>query len=183
MVEHSMIRATKYRLSPGKGIRFAAIAALCLFSTAATNAATAQVKVKSEHGFWKIICETPAGASSEQCGMIQLLSDDKRGELGLSVMVLRPADRKGDLLRIQAPLGVLLPKGVGLEIDGQNIGTAEFARCFADGCFIDVPLDDKLIDALSTGKTAIFKFFLTPEEGVGVPVDLDGFADAYKNLS
>jgi invasion protein IalB len=164
-------------------MRFAAIAAVCLCAAAAATAANAQVEVKSEHGFWKIICEKPPGATNEQCGMIQMLRDETRGDLGLSITVLRPADRQGDLLRIQAPLGVLLPKGIGLEIDGQSIGFADFARCFADGCFTDVPLDDKLIEALSSGKTAIFKFFLTPEEGVGIPVDLEGFADAYQNLS
>lgn len=145
--------------------------------------ATAQIRVDSEFGFWKIICETPPGASAEQCGMHQSVRDDSREELGLSITVLRPADRKGDLLRIQAPLGILLPTGIGLEIDGVNIGTAFFVRCFADGCWADVNVDEKLLDALKTGKTAIFKVFPTPEEGVGIPVDLEGFSQAYSKLS
>jgi invasion protein IalB len=182
--EQSMIRAFIKRFSPRMCTPYAAFAALCLLiAAAAPTAANAQVTVKSEHGFWKIICETPPGATSEQCGMHQSVRDETREELGLSITVLRPADHQGDLLRIQAPLGVLLPTGVGLEIDGQNIGTAFFVRCFADGCWADVKVDDKLLEALSSGKTAIFKFFQTPEEGVGIPVDLKGFAEAYRNLS
>ncbi|MEM7462975.1 MAG: invasion associated locus B family protein [Pseudomonadota bacterium] len=158
------------------------IAAALIFGLS-QKPASAQIRVDSEFGFWKIICETPPGASSEQCGMHQSVRDDSREELGLSITVLRPADRKGDLLRIQAPLGILLPTGIGLEIDGINIGTAFFVRCFADGCWADVNVDEKLLNALKSGKTAIFKVFPTPEEGVGIPVDLEGFAQAYSKLS
>ena len=153
------------------------------FAALTASVSEAQIRIDSEFGFWKIICETPPGASSEQCGMHQSVRDAEREELGLSITVLRPADRQGDLLRIQAPLGILLPTGIGLEIDGEDIGTAFFVRCFADGCWADVNVDEKLLNALSNGETAIFKVFPTPEEGVGIPVELEGFAEAYKKLS
>ena len=155
---------------------------ICAATTLLGGAAAAQVRVASEHGFWKIICETPPGAKSEQCGMHQSVQDETRQELGLSITMLRPADRKGDLLRIQAPLGILLPTGVGLEIDNEKIGTAYFVRCFQDGCWADVEVDEKLLGLLKKGKVAIFKVFPTPEEGIGIPVDLTGFTDAYSNL-
>ena len=35
--------------------------------------------VKSTHGAWSIICDTPAGASSEQCAMMQnVVAEDRR---------------------------------------------------------------------------------------------------------
>ncbi|MFZ1813335.1 MAG: invasion associated locus B family protein [Rhizobiaceae bacterium] len=167
-----------------RSLRQAGAAALLaiLLAPALAQDAGAQVRVASEHGFWKIICETPPGAKSEQCGMHQSVQDEKRPELGLSITMLRPADRKGDLLRIQAPLGVLLPTGVGLEIDEQKIGTAFFVRCFQDGCWADVEIDEKLLETLRKGKVAIFKVFPSPEEGIGIPVDLTGFSEAYANL-
>jgi len=145
--------------------------------------ASAQMRVLSEHGFWKVICETPPGAKAEQCGIHQAVQDGERTELGLSITILRPADRKGDLMRIQAPLGILLPTGVGLEIDGQNFGNVWFIKCFADGCWADADIDAKLLEALKKGKQAIFKVFPTPEEGVGIPVDLSGFSEAYLKIS
>ncbi len=39
-----------------------------------------------------------------------------------------------------------------------------------------------LIDTLSTGKAATFIVFQTPEEGIGIPVDLKGFADGFAAL-
>jgi invasion protein IalB len=163
---------------PTAAALFAALAVL-----APSGEASAQMRVLSEHGFWKVICETPPGAKAEQCGIHQAVQDGERTELGLSITILRPADRKGDLMRIQAPLGILLPTGVGLEIDGQNFGNVWFIKCFADGCWADADIDAKLLEALKKGKQAIFKVFPTPEEGVGIPVDLSGFSEAYLKIS
>lgn len=114
--------------------------------------------------------------------MHQSVQDADREELGLSITYLRPADRNGDLLRIQAPLGILLPNGIGLDVDGEDIGTAYFIRCFTDGCWADVRVDEKLLDVFKSGKEAIFKVFQTPEEGIGIPVNLNGFDEAYESL-
>ena len=81
-----------------------------------------------------------------------------------------------------APLGVLLPNGLGLNIDGADIGRVAFVRCLPNGCVAEVVLDDELIKKLSTGKTAIFVVFKTPEEGIGIPVSLNGFSDGFGQL-
>ena len=86
--------------------------------------------VKSTHGAWSILCDTPAGAKSEQCALIQNVVAADRPEMGLSVVVLKTADNKAKILRVLAPLGVLLPNGLGLNVDGKDIGRAYFVRCF-----------------------------------------------------
>ena len=48
----------------------AALAALVGFSFAATGA-SAQGMVKNTFGDWQMRCETPAGATSEQCALVQ----------------------------------------------------------------------------------------------------------------
>jgi invasion protein IalB len=153
-------------------------AVLCM-AAMAMSPAFAQGSVKSTHGAWNMVCDTPPGASSEQCALMQNVVAEDRPEVGLSVVVLRTADRKSEILRVLAPLGVLLPNGLGLNIDGKDIGRAYFVRCFQDGCYAEVILDDKLLTALKTGKSATFIVFQTPEEGIGIPVDLNGFAEGY----
>ena len=138
--------------------------------------------VRSTHGAWSIICDTPAGATAEQCAMMQNVVADDRPEIGLSVVVLRPADNKAEILRVLAPLGVLLPNGLGLNVDGKDIGRAYFVRCFQDGCYAEVILEKPLLDTLSTGKAATFIVFQTPEEGIGIPVDLAGFGEGFAAL-
>ena len=167
---------------PGVNVLGGLAALMFAFATLSSAQLLAQTRVQAEHGSWDILCETPPGASTEQCAMIQAVQDLNREELGLTIVLLKPADGGGDLLRIQAPLGVLLPWGVDLDIDNENVGRAFFVRCLADGCWAEVNIDKKLIDRFSNGKTALFKVFTTPEEGVGIPVDLEGFSEAYKSL-
>jgi invasion protein IalB len=146
------------------------------------NAAQPSGKVRSTHGTWSIICDTPAGATSEQCVMMQNVVAEDRPEMGLSVVVLRTADNKAEILRVLAPLGVLLPNGLGLNVDGKDIGRAYFVRCFQDGCYAEVILEKPLLDTLKTGTSATFIVFQTPEEGIGIPVELKGFADGFAAL-
>lgn len=138
--------------------------------------------VKSNHGAWSIVCDKPAGASAEQCALMQNVIADDRPEVGLSVVILKTADRKAKILRVLAPLGVLLPNGLGLNIDGKDIGRAYFVRCFSDGCYAEVVLEDALLKTLRAGKQATFIVFQSPEEGIGIPVDLTGFGEGYDAL-
>lgn len=144
--------------------------------------AMAQGKMKSRHGEWALVCDTPPGAAAEQCALVQNVVAEDRPEMGLSVVVLRTADRQAELLRVLAPLGVLLPNGLGLYIDEKEIGNAFFTRCFNDGCYAEVVLEDKLLEAFRAGGTATFIVFQTPEEGIGIPIDLQGFSEGFEKL-
>ena len=138
--------------------------------------------VKSNHGAWSIVCDQPAGASAEQCALMQNVIAEDRPEVGLSVVVLKTADRKAKILRVLAPLGVLLPNGLGLNVDGKDIGRAYFVRCFSDGCYAEVVLEEELLKTCRSGATATFIVFQSPEEGIGIPVDLKGFGEGYDAL-
>jgi invasion protein IalB len=162
----------------------AILAGFTLAALVAGGPALAQPKgnVRATHGAWSIICDTPAGAAAEQCVMMQNVVAEDRPEIGLSVVVLRTADNKAEILRVLAPLGVLLPNGLGLNVDGKDIGRAYFVRCFGDGCYAEVILEKPLMETLKTGKSATFIVFQTPEEGVGIPVDLNGFGEGFAAL-
>ncbi|MEX3007944.1 invasion associated locus B family protein [Hoeflea sp. TYP-13] len=160
------------------------IAALMVLATGYITAAAAQQPgtVRANHGAWSIVCDQPAGASSEQCALMQNVIAEDRPEIGLSVVILKTADKKARVLRVLAPLGVLLPNGLGLNVDGKDIGRAYFVRCFTDGCYAEVILEDTLLNTLKNGGTATFIVFQTPEEGIGIPVDLAGFTDGFAAL-
>ncbi len=163
---------------------FGLVGAVLLGSAAVSGASAQGVggKVSSKHGAWSILCDTPAGANTEQCVLMQNVVAEDRNEVGLSVVVLKTADKKARILRVLAPLGVILPNGLGLNIDGKDLGRAYFVRCFSDGCYAEVILKDDLLTAMQTGQNATFIVFETPEEGIGIPVDLDGFKDGYEKL-
>ena len=169
------------RSGVGGGIALAlALALICLAGWA--TPAAAQGVVKGKFGDWEMRCETPPGASREQCALIQSVAAEDRPNVNLVVIVLKTADGKSRLLRVVAPLGVLLPSGLGLKVDDADIGRAGFVRCLPTGCIAEVTMEDKLIDQLRNGKTATFIIFQTPEEGVGIPLTLAGFKDGFEKL-
>jgi invasion protein IalB len=166
----------------GKRAIAAGLLGLAGLALASAQNAFAQGAVKSVHKDWQIRCDTPPGAKAEQCALIQSVTAEDRANVGLTVIVLKTADAKSRLMRVVAPLGVLLPSGLGLKIDNADVGRAGFVRCLPNGCIAEVVMDDALIKKLQTSKTATFIIFQTPEEGIGFPMSLNGFAEGYAKL-
>jgi len=158
------------------------VAVLSLLGAAAAPCAIAQGIVKSKFGDWEIRCETPSGGGAEQCALIQSVAAEDKANVNLVIIVLRTTDGKSRLLRVVAPLGVLLPNGLALKIDQTDIGRAGFVKCLPTGCIAEVVLDDKLIDQLKTGVTATFIIHQIPDEGIGLPIALNGFKEGFAKL-
>jgi invasion protein IalB len=173
------IQARRFAASGSRWLGLS-LAALSFFGV--TGAASAQGAVKSVHGDWQIRCDTPPGAQAEQCALIQSVVAEDRSNAGLTVIVLKTADQKSKLIRVVAPLGVLLPSGLGLKLDNQDVGRAGFVRCLPNGCVAEVVMDDKLLGQLRNAKTATFIIFETPEEGIGFPLSLNGLGEGYDKL-
>jgi invasion protein IalB len=159
-----------------------ALAVLTVALLGASMQAHGQGAVRSVHGDWQIRCDTPPGAQNEQCALIQSVVAEDRSNAGLTVIVLKTADQKSRLMRVVAPLGVLLPSGLGLKLDNQDVGRAGFVRCLPNGCVAEVVMDDKLLGQLKGAKTATFIIFETPEEGIGFPLSLNGLAEGFDKL-
>ena len=168
-------------LRPTASALGAAAFALAAVSTFGADA-RAQGAVRSVHGDWQIRCDTPPGAQNEQCALMQSVTAEDRPNVGLTVIVLKTSDQKSRLMRVVAPLGVLLPSGLGLKIDNNDVGRAGFVRCLPNGCVAEVVMDDKLIGQLRTGQTSTFIIFQTPEEGIGFPMSLKGFGEGFDKL-
>ena len=160
-----------------RGLALAGLAALSW-----SGAGLAQGVVRNSFGDWQVRCETPAGARNEQCAIVQNVAAEDRPSITLVIMVFKTADGKSRLLRVIAPLGVLLPAGLGLKIDQTDVGRAGFVRCLTTGCVADIVMEDSLMDQFRKGQTATFILFQTPEEGIGIPVALNGFGPGFDAL-
>jgi len=179
--ESSVARASKSQKR--KGVSRSLRLALAFVGTLASGqTALCQGVVKSKHGDWDLRCETPPGAAKEQCALLQSVAAEDRPNINLMVIVLKTADGKNRLLRVIAPLGILLPSGLGLKIDDTDVGRAGFVRCLPTGCVAEVVMEDKLIGQMKTGKKATFIIFQTPEEGIGIPLSMTGFKEGFDAL-
>lgn len=134
--------------------------------------------VKAQHGDWQVVCKPPAaGSTKEVCALVQSVTAEDRSNVGLTIYFQKFSNGTR-VLRVFAPLGVLLPPGLGLKIDNKDVGHAPFLRCHSFACYAQVVAEDKLVEQLKTGKTAIFIIFQTEEAGIGIPISLAGFAEA-----
>ena len=138
--------------------------------------------VRETHGAWQVSCRTPPGAKEEKCALVQSVTAEDRPNVGLTVVFYKAIGENKKLLRVVVPLGVLLPTGLGLKIDNQDVGNAPFLKCGKRGCVAEVVLQDEIISKLKKGETAMFIIFDTPEAGIGIPVSLQGFTDAFASL-
>ncbi|MGB6969627.1 MAG: invasion associated locus B family protein [Methyloceanibacter sp.] len=138
--------------------------------------------VKETYGAWQVSCRTPPGAKEEKCALVQSVTAEDRPNVGLTVVFYKAIGEDKKLLRVVVPLGVLLPTGLGLKIDDQDVGNAPFLKCSKRGCIAEVVLQEEVIKKLTTGTNAVFIIFDTPEAGIGIPISLQGFGDALTNL-
>jgi invasion protein IalB len=160
--------------------------------------ASAQATVKGSYGDWELRCEaqpaalapepaTPAPPSGEQCYLYQNVADESSDRLNLIISILRVQDpKKPDtkklILRVLAPLGVLLPRGLGLKLDETDIGSTGFVRCWSNACVAEVDVDKGLQDQMVAAKTATFFFAVTEEEMRGLPINLDKLSEGLAQL-
>ena len=138
--------------------------------------APAEPTLVKTFGEWQERCET-----KQSCALAQSVADETHAEVAVSVIAIKgPAGKP--ILRIIAPLGVLLPSGVGLKIDQTDMGAVAFARCVPNGCIAEAELSPDQTAKLSAGLTATFTIMQTPTQGAGLPVSLNGFKDGFAAL-
>lgn len=139
--------------------------------------------VKAQHGDWQVVCKAPPpGAKNEVCALVQSVTAEDKNNVGLTVYFQKFSDGTR-VLRVFAPVGVLLPRGLGLKIDNKDVGNAPFLRCHSFACYAQVVAEEALITQLKAGKQAVFIIFQTEEAGIGIPISLAGFDKALAALN
>ena len=104
--------------------------------------------VKAQHGDWQIVCkDPPPGAKNEVCALVQSVTAEDKDNIGLTVYFQKFSNGTR-VLRVFAPLGILLPPGLGLKIDDKDVGHAPFLRCHTFACYAQVVVEDPLVEQL-----------------------------------
>lgn len=179
------LRKKKYFPSwlDGRLNAFWALLAICFASLSYPADINAQsAKVRTTHGAWQITCGKPPGSKIERCGAVQDVASEDRPNVGLSVIFLKTIKGNRTQLRVRAPLGVLLPKGLSLNIDNKGVWNVPFVKCAVQGCLAEAFVDEDLEKKLLAGSTAFFIIYDTPDNGIGIPISLEGFQKALASL-
>lgn len=147
-------------------------------------------QIVATHGDWAIQCtdeQKPGGAPGEterQCGMVQAARSEKNAKVGLTTVFVRGKQNGKDvtMMRIMAPIGVYLPTGVALEIDGGAVGRIPFTRCAPQICVAFGEAGAQTLDKFRKGNAANFIIYEAPGISMPIKVSLNGFAAAYTAL-
>lgn len=147
-------------------------------------------QIVATHGDWKIQCTDEQkqggqpGETERQCGMVQLAQSEKNAKIRLTTVFVRGKQNGKEItmMRIMAPIGVYLPTGVALEIDGGAVGRIPFMRCLPQICVAFGEAGAQTLDKFRKGNAASFIIYEAPGIGMPIKVSLNGFAAAFTAL-
>lgn len=129
---------------------------------------------------WTLHCQL-VQQDREICEMRQRIVDQNGNRVVLAVVGRLPGIDIPGLL-VLLPLGIPLPPGTFLTIDQGAERPLPIERCEAQGCRIELLLQDELLPQLKAGNQAVVSFFIYDPEGklqrVDVPISLIGFSAA-----
>jgi invasion protein IalB len=128
--------------------------------------------------------DTTQPQTKRLCGMIQSAHDEKRPQLGLTLYIsrIKQGEKVLTQMRILAPIGVWLPQGVGLDIDGQAIGSMPYSNCLPQVCLARAETSADTLDKFKKGTVANFFIYAGPGAGVPLKISLKGFGKALEAL-
>ena len=126
-----------------------------------------------------------AAPKRPQCVMIQIARHPKQQNVGISVLIIKQVVKGKSVsqVRVTVPIGVYLPAGVGVEIDGAAIGRFGYELCSPQGvCVATAFLNEDLLTKFKSGGGA--KFYIKDVRGRDGIFDLSlkGFTKAYGAL-
>lgn len=148
-------------------------------------------EVIATHGDWKIQCESASKTNADgqaqnekTCAMVQTARSEKNAKLGLTTVFVRGKQNGKDvtMMRILAPIGVYLPTGVALEVDGGAVGRIPFMRCLPQICMAFGEAGNQTLDKFRKGTAANFIIYEAPGLGMPIKISLNGFAAAFTAL-
>lgn len=135
---------------------------------------------RETHGDWQKHCALDA-MGLEECFLFQPVDMQANGERVMTVIAASPAATE-PLLRITVPLGVLLPNGLNMTIDGIDLGTVGFLTCFVDGCMTQVTLTADVLGSMKAGSQASITIYDTVGQPASLPLSLSGFTAGWGSL-
>lgn len=137
-------------------------------------------------GKWAVQCtELPAEQGGKSCGMIQNTKSDKDERVAISIIVSRvkQGDKAAIFMRTLAPIGVYLPNGIPVEIDGNALpNRLPFMRCLPRMCESVAEASPETLAKFKKGTKATFYLYDRPGNGYPMNISLEGFGAALTEL-
>ena len=133
-------------------------------------------------GDWVVRCSDHAGLPP--CDMAQAVADRETGAqvMQFSIAYAGKEDTYGVL--IKAPLGVFLPAGAAIIVDGEYAKKdIEFARCDQDGCYVENVMHADDMTAFKAEVAGALVMVSADGDLITLPLSFVGFREALDVMS
>ena len=142
--------------------------------------------MREEIGDWTVRCIRAEIGQADRCQIYQLLKDDQDQPLaGVTVVPVSGSGEFSAKMTFNGPVGVLLPAGVQVSIDGQDMGRVPFLVCTQGNCVAEIPLQNIDLDAFKAGNAADFTVIPAAQQNsrVTLTASLAGFTAGFGGLT
>ena len=145
----------------------------------AEESAAALTRPVEKFDDWFKECEMVTDEKGEQieiCQISQTLIDKDSDQPMMKIAVGYVPDKDQPVAVITLPLGIFLPPGIELQIDGKGkVGRLPINTCLPSGCQAGVQLDEDFVSRMKQGNQMTVTFGNPQGKGVAAPVSLKGF--------
>ncbi len=156
---------------------------LLLILAAAALPAAAQVVEGEKSGDWTKGClQAPKDRpqAAEQCFIFQRLFPPGSEQAAATVAIGRPGSGQSLLASLTVPLGVNLPAGVTVWVEGDEkaVRRPPLLFCVRAGCEANMRMDDVMLPAFKQHLNGVLSFTMVDGRQVALPISLRGFTNA-----
>ena len=131
---------------------------------------------------WSSTCASGGRALPLECTIEQRAFVRESGKLIGLVTIRVPSDTKKPVAMIQAPLGLFLPAGITVDVDGDMAQNYPLQTCNANGCYAGFPITDQLLGRMQNGGKLNVIFQYLDKKPFTLPMSLTGFTEAYGRI-
>jgi invasion protein IalB len=130
---------------------------------------------------WDLQC-LPEGADPRLCQISGKTSSPDGSQVILVMSLAKDLDGKTSRMQMAVPLGIALAEKVEIAVAPSYKVSLPVSRCTPQGCLIEGPAEDALVNAMRQGEKA--EVSVATPEGARVPIELSlsGFSSALDAL-
>lgn len=126
---------------------------------------------------WLMTCSNQQDPAVLLCEVSQSILLTQANQRVATVSFARAAGQTETQAVFLLPVGVLLPAGITLSVDGTEVGRMDYDSCDAQGCLARADVEDTWLQAMRDGGQLTLGLTTRDGQAIGLNFQLDGFAD------
>lgn len=159
------------------------MACLALVSGAAlAQDQPATTTTSAQSAGWTSRCVSGARGGPAACSVEQSVILQEGNRRLLTIRVDMPDAPRTATMLFQAPLGILLPAGLSLQVDKAQPLRLDLQSCDPNGCYASAILGEPLLALLISGASLRVGMQSTAQEPITIDIPLAGFTAAYERI-